>query len=117
MPFRLKAWQRIDVDMVLNLLVLFDWFQTTGFLPCPYAFYAMHKYWLIQMEASQMSGKPVLPRLFWYMSMTGSICPLLYFVFGENDSVELLSNLFPFTIAVYNLSLDINHRKSLAGNQ
>jgi len=49
--------------------------------------------------------------------MTGSICPLLYFFFGKNDSVEILSNLFPFTIAVYNLSLDINHRKSLAGNQ
>ena len=45
--------------------------------------------WLIQMGASQVSGKPVLPRLFWYMSISGSICLLLYFVFGKNDSVGI----------------------------
>jgi lipid-A-disaccharide synthase-like uncharacterized protein len=73
--------------------------------------------WLIQMGASQASGKPVLPRLFWYMSMIGSICLLLYFVFGKNDSVGILSNLFPFAVAFYNLTLDYKHRKRAAGGQ
>ena len=67
--------------------------------------------WLIQMFASRVSGKPVLPRLFWYMSMAGSLCLLSYFVFGKNDSVGILSNLFPLAVALYNLSLDYNHRR------
>jgi len=73
--------------------------------------------WLIQMGASQVSGKPVLPRLFWYMSISGSICLLLYFVFGKNDSVGILSNLFPFAVAFYNLTLDYKHRKRVANAQ
>jgi len=67
--------------------------------------------WLIQMFASRVSGKPVLPRLFWYMSMAGSLFLLSYFVFGKNDSVGILSNLFPLAVALYNLSLDYNHRR------
>lgn len=69
--------------------------------------------WIIQMAASKVSGKPVLPRLFWYMSITGSVLLLLYFIFGKNDSVGILSNLFPFAVALYNLALDSNHRKNL----
>ena len=67
--------------------------------------------WLIQMAASRASGRPVLPRLFWYMSMAGSVCLLLYFIFGKNDSVGIFSNLFPFTVAFYNLTLDLKHHK------
>jgi len=33
---------------------------------------------------------------------------LCYFIFGKNDSVGILSNLFPFTVALYNLYL--HHR-------
>jgi lipid-A-disaccharide synthase-like uncharacterized protein len=69
--------------------------------------------WIIQMGASRVSGKPVLPRLYWYMSMSGSIFLLLYFIFGKNDSVGILSNLFPFAVAFYNLTLDYKHRKRL----
>ena len=73
--------------------------------------------WIIQMGASKVSGKPVLPRLFWYMSISGSVCLLLYFIFGKNDSVGVLSNLFPFVVALYNLSLDYSHRKSHSEKQ
>ena len=41
------------------------------------------------------------------MSVTGSILLLAYFIFGKNDSVGILSNLFPALIAFYNLYLDI----------
>ena len=33
--------------------------------------------------------------------------------FGKNDSVGILSNLFPMSVAFYNLYLDFSHRKKL----
>jgi lipid-A-disaccharide synthase-like uncharacterized protein len=68
--------------------------------------------WLVQVAASHVSSKPVFPRAFWYMSLAGSLLVLFYFVFGKNDSVGILANLFPFLVAAYNLLLDTNHRKS-----
>ena len=45
------------------------------------------------------------------MSITGSLLLLAYFTFGKNDSVGILSNLFPAGVAVYNLYLDLRHRR------
>lgn len=67
--------------------------------------------WFVQVVASRSNGRPVLPRLFWYMSMSGSVLLLIYFTFGRNDSVGILSNLFPVFIAGYNLYLDISGEK------
>ena len=63
--------------------------------------------WFIQLYASQRKGRPMLPRTFWYMSAAGSLLLLSYFIFGKNDSVGMLSNLFPLFIALYNLRLDL----------
>jgi lipid-A-disaccharide synthase-like uncharacterized protein len=65
--------------------------------------------WFVQLWASRRSRKVVMPRLFWYMSITGSLMLLSYFVFGKNDSVGIMSNLFPLMIASYNLYLDYTH--------
>jgi lipid-A-disaccharide synthase-like uncharacterized protein len=65
--------------------------------------------WFVQLIASRKHGRPTMPALFWYMSITGSVLLLAYFVFGKNDSVGVLSNLFPFAVALYNLYL---HRKT-----
>lgn len=62
--------------------------------------------WFVQLYASRQHRRPVVPRLFWYMSIAGSLMLLSYFVFGKNDSVGILSNAFPFTVAAYNLYLD-----------
>jgi len=70
--------------------------------------------WFVQLAASKASGKPVMPRLFWYMSVSGSVLLLAYFVFGKNDSVGVMSNLFPLFVALYNLYLDTQNRKRLA---
>jgi lipid-A-disaccharide synthase-like uncharacterized protein len=67
--------------------------------------------WFVQLAASRAHGKVVMPRLFWYMSGLGSVMLLSYFVFGKNDSVGILSNLFPLFVALYNLYLDIKHRE------
>ena len=66
--------------------------------------------WLVQFIATRRAGKPVIPRLFWYMSIAGSLMTLSYFVFGKNDAVGILQNLFPSFTACYSLYLDIRHR-------
>jgi lipid-A-disaccharide synthase-like uncharacterized protein len=70
--------------------------------------------WFVQLFASKRSGKPVLPRTFWYMSAAGSVMLLGYFTLGKNDSVGILSNLFPLFVALYNLYLDIKNKKRAA---
>lgn len=66
--------------------------------------------WFVQLLASRRHGRPTMPTLFWYMSITGSLLLLSYFIFGKNDSVGILSNLFPFCVALYNLRLDHKSR-------
>jgi len=69
--------------------------------------------WFVQLWASKQAKRPTLPRLFWYMSMSGSVMLLAYFTFGKNDSVGILSNLFPTFIAGYNLWLDVTHHRGV----
>jgi len=71
--------------------------------------------WLVQLYASRAEGRPTVPRMFWYMSVSGSLMLLGYFTFGKNDSVGILSNLFPMLIAVYNLYLDFRGSRSSSG--
>ncbi|MFM5747175.1 lipid-A-disaccharide synthase N-terminal domain-containing protein [Aeromonas caviae] len=67
--------------------------------------------WLVQFLASRRAGRPVIPRLFWYMSVLGSLMTLSYFTFSpKQDSVGVLQNLFPTFTALYSLYLDIQHR-------
>ena len=67
--------------------------------------------WVVQFIASKRAGKPVIPRLFWYMSIVGSLMTLSYFMFSaKQDSVGILQNLFPAFTACYSLYLDIKHR-------
>jgi lipid-A-disaccharide synthase-like uncharacterized protein len=67
--------------------------------------------WVVQFIASKRAGKPVIPRVFWYMSVLGSMMTLSYFLFSaKQDSVGVLQNLFPMFTAIYSLYLDIRHR-------
>lgn len=70
--------------------------------------------WVVQLIASRASGKPTMPLLFWYMSALGSVLLLSYFTFGKNDSVGVLSNLFPAFVAFYNLYLELAARRRAA---
>jgi lipid-A-disaccharide synthase-like uncharacterized protein len=63
--------------------------------------------WFVQMFYSRRHGRPVVPTVFWLMSISGSLLLLSYFTFGKNDSVGILSNLFPAGVAGYNLVLDL----------
>jgi lipid-A-disaccharide synthase-like uncharacterized protein len=63
--------------------------------------------WVVQLLATRRHGRPTFPRIFWVMSLTGSAFLVAYFVWGKNDSVGILSNLFPATVAFYNLLMDL----------
>ena len=39
--------------------------------------------WLVQVFATHKAKKVTMPRLFWYMSLTGSLCLISYFVWGK----------------------------------
>lgn len=67
--------------------------------------------WVVQLLASRRAGRPVMTRLFWLLSLFGSLLCLAYFVFGKNDSVGIISYLFPAVISLYNLMLDARYRK------
>ena len=69
--------------------------------------------WVVQMISSSKKKVPTFPLLFWIMSLCGSLLLLIYFIFGKNDSVGIMSNLFPAAIAVYNLYLELAHRALL----
>jgi lipid-A-disaccharide synthase-like uncharacterized protein len=67
--------------------------------------------WFVQFFASRRARKPVIPRMFWYMSIVGSLMTLSYFLFSaKQDFVGVVQNLFPAFTALYSLYLDIQHR-------
>src|SRR4029079_6578090 len=63
--------------------------------------------WVVQVSARRKHVRPTMPRAFWSMSLVGSALLLSYFIWGKNDSVGVLSNLFPAAVAVYNLVMDL----------
>lgn len=65
--------------------------------------------WVVQVLATRRHGRPAFPSLFWTMSMGGSALLLAYFIWGKNDSVGILSNLFPMGVALYNFLM---HRRA-----
>lgn len=66
--------------------------------------------WIVQFAASRRARRPVIPRVFWVMSVAGSAMTLSYFLFSaKQDVVGVIQNLFPAFTAIYSLQLDIRH--------
>lgn len=59
--------------------------------------------WFVQMYYTRKLKRVVMPLSFWWLSVTGSVLLLAYFIVGKNDSVGILSNFFPTFVSVYNL--------------
>ncbi len=70
--------------------------------------------WFVQMYATRKLRRVHMPRAFWWLSIAGSLMLVSYFNFGKNDSVGILSNAFPALVSVYNLVIDLRHRKKWA---
>jgi lipid-A-disaccharide synthase-like uncharacterized protein len=68
--------------------------------------------WVVQVLATRKHQRPVIPRVFWSMSIAGSALLLSYFIWGKNDSVGVLSNLFPMSVALYNLMIDVRSERN-----
>ncbi len=113
-PLLLQAPSRSLAAMNDVLLVMFGITVTPWKLVGYTGVFLFAGRWFVQLAASKASGKPVMPTLFWYMSALGSVLLLAYFVFGKNDSVGVMSNLFPLFVALYNLYLDSKNKKRLA---
>jgi lipid-A-disaccharide synthase-like uncharacterized protein len=73
--------------------------------------------WFVQLYYTKKLKRVVMPMAFWWLSVSGSVLLLSYFIFGKNDSVGILSNLFPAFVSVYNLIVDIRHRREIAAAQ
>lgn len=67
--------------------------------------------WVVQIHYSRKKGRSVMPDLFWFMSIAGSGFCLIYFIFGKNDSVGIISYCFPMWVSGYNLYLNRRHER------
>ncbi len=67
--------------------------------------------WLVQVWHRTARGTSTMPTSFWWISLVGSALTLAYFVFGRRDSVGILQNALPMGLALYNLWLDLLHRR------
>jgi lipid-A-disaccharide synthase-like uncharacterized protein len=70
--------------------------------------------WFVQLYATKKLRRVHMPQSFWWLSVFGSVLLVSYFTFGKNDSVGVLSNLFPAFVSVYNLAVDLRHRRDHA---
>jgi len=86
-----------DRDLVINGWKIIGW---TGA-----ALFGLR--WIPQFFATRKAKKVTMPRVFWVMSVSGSLCLLAYFIGYRADSVGILSNLFPTFVAMYNLFHDL----------
>ena len=70
--------------------------------------------WLVQAIHRKRTGSTRIPTTFWVLSVIGATMTTLYFVFGKNDSVGILQNALPLTVALYNLWKDLRGPGSAA---
>jgi lipid-A-disaccharide synthase-like uncharacterized protein len=72
--------------------------------------------WLVQAVATHRARRPVIPALFWYMSLSGSLMALSYFLFSpKQDAVGVLQNLLPAATAGYSILLDLRAKRRTRG--
>jgi lipid-A-disaccharide synthase-like uncharacterized protein len=95
-------------------LIEFFGIRITGWKMIGYAgVFLFSARWFVQLWALREAKKPVLPAVFWVMSLVGSLLSLAYFVFGKNDSVGILAYVFPSIVSVYNLRLEFAQKRRL----
>lgn len=68
--------------------------------------------WFIQAWHRKRTKSAAMPTSFWVVSVIGAALTSVYFIWGKNDSVGILQNVLPLGVALYNLALDLGHRRS-----
>lgn len=70
--------------------------------------------WVVQAFYRKRTGHNIMPTVFWIISLIGAGLTTMYFIFGKNDSVGIIQNALPASVALYNLVLDLRQRKANA---
>ncbi len=68
--------------------------------------------WLVQWWHRKRTGRSEMPTLFWVISLCGALMVTMYFIFGKNDSVGILTNALPASVALYNLIQDLKQKRN-----
>jgi len=68
---------------------------------------------LVQWYATEKRGQVVVPPLFWWISLAGSMLLLSYALFYEHDSVFIFAYAFTWIPYIRNLLIHRRHEKSL----
>lgn len=69
--------------------------------------------WIVQWWHRKRTGRPEIPTVFWIISLSGALMVTMYFIWGKNDSVGILTNALPASVAFWNLFQDLRgHKKS-----
>jgi lipid-A-disaccharide synthase-like uncharacterized protein len=66
--------------------------------------------WFVQFYATKKNKKVTVPMSFWYLSVSGSVLTLAYFIWGKNDSVGIIQTAFPMLVSFYNVFAHLKHR-------
>lgn len=87
-------------------------FEITGWKIVGYLGTAMFtSRWFVQLYYTRKYKRVVMPLAFWWLSVSGSVLLLAYFIVGKNDSVGILSNFFPVFVSSYNLVVHLRERR------
>jgi lipid-A-disaccharide synthase-like uncharacterized protein len=65
--------------------------------------------WFVQFYATKKNKKVTVPMSFWYLSLSGSVFTLAYFIWGKNDSVGIIQTAFPMLVSFYNVFAHLKH--------
>jgi lipid-A-disaccharide synthase-like uncharacterized protein len=68
--------------------------------------------WLVQAWHRKRTGRSEMPTVFWVISLAGAGMVTMYFIWGKNDSVGILTNSLPASVALYNLVQDLRQRRT-----
>lgn len=66
--------------------------------------------WIVQWLHRKRTGLREMPTAFWVISLFGAASLTMYFIWGKNDSVGILTNALPASVALYNLIQDLKHK-------
>ncbi len=72
--------------------------------------------WLVQLIHRKRTGTREIPTVFWIISLAGAGMVTMYFIWGKNDSVGIITNLLPASVALYNLAQDLRSRGAQTAN-
>lgn len=69
--------------------------------------------WLVQAWHRKRTGTPTMPTVFWVISLAGAGMVTAYFVWGKNDSVGIITNALPASVALWNLVQDLRNKRKV----